>query len=220
MNSFYRLPKIVQWIIAVFMLLILFLIMGTWMDLMSVHILFILAAFIVVPFFQFLATPFFTLTKIYTYLSPMLLVYAANKKTYDLHNGTGFDLMMTKGDTPSGLEWRHRVLKYYIEGFLKIIDKLENKELPETLEVRGSSYFFNDQTAERLGFKIKETPIHEKLNIYLNYLDLIWMYSVSKGQLSLPKVTDVKTVSTTGSELVKQKEQFLSLLKHLKRRSN
>lgn len=219
MNSFYRLPKIVQWTIAVFMLLLVFLIMATWMNLMEVHILYVFGAFLVVPFFQFLATPFFTLTKIYTYLSPMLLVYAANKKTYDLHNGTGFDILMIKGNTPLGLKWRQRVMLYYLEGFLKIIDLIESKELPETLEIRGSSYFFSDQTSERLGFSTKKTPVHEKFNIYLNYLDLIWMYSISKGKLSFPKVNDIKTVSTSGSELLKRKEQFVNLLDYLKNRS-
>jgi hypothetical protein len=190
------------------------------MALSSIHILYTLGVFLLVPFFQFLAAPIFTLTKVYTYLSPMLLVYAANNKTYDLHNGTGFDYLLVKGATPAGLKWRQKLIAYYLEGLLVIIEKIENSELPDTLEIRGSSYFFSDQTAKRLGFTLKETQSHEKFNIYLNYLDLLWMFSISKGRLSFPNVGDIKTASTTGAELVKRKVQFINLLEYLNSKSS
>jgi len=92
-----------------------------------------------------------------------------------------------------------------------IVRKIEYNEIPETIEVRGSSYFFSATTASKLGFNITGSGIFEKSNIMLNCLDLFWMYSLSKGRLVLPRLHEVKTVSTSGAILTEKKEVLLQL---------
>jgi hypothetical protein len=211
MNKFYDLPKYAQWIVTAIILLILGFLVNFWIKLTGVFLLAILLIFIITPIMQFLIAPLMKLTGVYQYLSPMLLVYSPSEKKYDLHNGTSFDYLFLYQNTNSGLTWQNRMRGYYMTGLLVIIDKVEIGELPDTVEVRGSSYFLSEQTTKRLGFQSKSTGAAEKLNILINYLDLVWMYSLSKRKLSFPKLKNIKTVSTTRAMLLKNKEQFLKI---------
>ncbi len=189
-----------------------------WMNLFEVNFLAILLLFLMTPAMQFLVSPLMTLLGVYKYLSPMLLVYAARPELYDLHNGTSFDYLFHYRKTRSGNQWQNRLLLYYIQGLLEVIRQIESEQLPATIEVRGSTYFLADSTIERLGFEAHPTVWYEKANLVINYLDLIWMYSLSKGKLSLPKMSNVKTATTTGERLVAQKSKLESLKAFLEKR--
>jgi hypothetical protein len=214
-NPFYRLPRIGQWLIALLMMGILIWLLVFWSALGTRNPLWYLSIFLLMPPFQFLITPFARLTGMYTYLSPILLVYFANDQKYDLHNGTPFDyLMLLRGSKP-GSELRRRLLAYYIEGLINITEKVEQGTLPETVIIHGSSYFFSESTANRLGFTVKKTGWAERINIIANYLDLIWMYSLSKGKLTFPDLKQIKTVETSGGQLLKKKPFLQSLYQRL-----
>lgn len=217
MNKFYELHIALQWGIAILLSLIIVLILGFWIDATSDNLLNWLLVFLVVPLFQFMGTPLFRLLGMYTYLSPMLLVYGANEKQYDLHNGTSFDYLMLMRGVKPGLEWQRRLLRYYLEGLLKIVEKLEREELPASIEVRGSSYFFSESTAKRLGFELKETGGMEKFNIIINYLDLLWMYSLAHGRWRWPNLQSVKTASISGENLLLAKTDLERLYRYLTR---
>jgi hypothetical protein len=219
MNPFYQQKAIIQWGIALLMLSAFGIIFYYWMELMQRNLFAILLIFIITPMGQFLISPFMKLTGIYTYVSPMLLVYTANKKRYDLHNGTSFDYLFTFLGNNSGLNWQNKLLLYYIEGLLVIIDQVCDKKIPETIEIRGSSYFFSDRTAKKLGFDLEKTGTFEKINIIINYLDLIWMYSLAKGRIQFPKLNGVKTATTTGEILKGKKEELLKLRAFLQTRN-
>jgi hypothetical protein len=218
MNSFYNLNIVLQWITAILMLVAAGLCSFLWFDLMEVHIAAIFFLFILTPIMQFLVSPIMTLSGVYKYVSPMLLVYAPNKKKYDLHNGTSFDYLLVFWGIRMGTPWQNRVLLFYLEGLLAIIDQIENQEIPEIIEIRGSSYFFSPRTAEKLGFEIKETGIFEKLNVLINYIDLTWMYSASKNSICFPSLSNIKTATTSGTKLKEKKQDILTLHNYLSRR--
>ena len=108
------------------------------------------------------------------------------------------------------------MLYYYFDALLKIILQIESSNLSKTTVIRGSSYFLSEGNAKKFGFTVQATSTIEKLNIVLNYVDLIWMYSLSNGKLTFPDLTRIITIRTTGMELVKQKQKLLDILNRLK----
>ena len=105
--------------------------------------IFYLLFIVYVPIGQFTFTPLFRLLGIYTYYSPMLLGYMANDKQIDLHSGGSFDYLFVMRKFSPGLEMRNKLLMFHLEGLLNIIESIENKNIPESVNIIGKSYFFN-----------------------------------------------------------------------------
>lgn len=211
-HTFYHLPLITQWSVAIFMLLCMLTMVVYWISLVYEFPLAYFTIVLIAPFMQFLATPALTLIGVYRYLSPMLLVYLPTDQRYDLHNGTSFDYLFLMRKFRRGRAIRYQLLRYYMEGLLHIIDKIESDQLPETVVIRGSSYFFSDRSARRLGFSVRKAKFHEQINIVINYVDLTWMYSIAHGKLIFPKLNRIKTATIKGSELVQHKSQLKNIL--------
>lgn len=219
MNSFYQQSKTFQWLITIVMTLVASCLTVYAFELMKENLWAILLLFLFTPMLQFLSTPLMTLTGVYKYLSPMLLVYSPNDKKYDLHNGTSFDYLFLAFSKDKKISWQNCLLQYYIDGLLKIVEAIELGELPDTVEIRGSSYFFSKRTAHKLGFQTGSTGTAEKINIVLNYIDLIWKYSLSQSKLAFPKLSEVKTACIKGAQLKEKKELLIQLQNILKTRS-
>lgn len=215
MHPFYEKPKIFQWVVAIILASIGVLVIIAFNKALELHALYILTFFIVIPIFQFCFSPLLTLLGAYNYLSPMLLVFGASDKKYDLHNGTSFDYLSVMRHIPSGRKVQTTILAYFIEGLLAIIQKIEHGDLPPTVNITGTSYFFSERTAEKLGFEITKTNWFLLVNLFFNIIDLCWTYSYSQGKLSFPKIWKAKSIQTTGAELVKRKEYFESMHKKL-----
>ena len=149
----------------------------------------------------------------------MLLVLVDSKKNYALHSGTSFDYLVKMGNVKSGVSFQNKVLEYHLEGILNIIAEVENEVIPDSTVIKGSSYFFSESTAKKLGFEIAPTNNFEKIVICLNYLEIFWMLSRTKGKLTFPKINNFKTVQTTGEKLAKKKPFIENLYLKLKKRN-
>ena len=211
MNKFYQIHPAIQWLVALVLFLAGITIMVFWINLSNDSPASHLLIFVFVPIWQFLFTPFFKLIGLYRYLSPMVLVFSPTNKKYDLHNGTSFDYLFSMQGIKPGIEWRKLMLVYYLDALLEIVDSIEKGNLPDTVEVRGSSYFFSERTARKLGFEIDKTGVFEKINLLINYVDLLWMYSLASGSLRWPDLRNIKTAKTTGRKLLQQKSGLLAL---------
>lgn len=205
MNNFYKQPKTLQWIEAILLLLFGFLPALSIIEKGYSQPIFYLLLIIYVPFGQFAFTPLFILIGVYKYYSPMLLGFMANDRQIDLHSGGSFDYLLVMRKCEAGIELRIKLLLYHIEGLLKIIELIENKSIPETVNIVGTSYFFNDRTLRKMGFDIVNPSLFYKINLFVNFIDLIWMYSLSQGKLSIPKIWNAKKASISGAKLIEGK---------------
>jgi hypothetical protein len=216
MNDFYEQPKILVWIESILLLLV-----GLFLALLIIdkgysHPVIYSAFILYIPISQFLFTPFFKLTGGYTYYSPMLLGYMANHQQIDLHSGTSFDHLFVLRNYKPGIKLRNRLLIYHLEGLLQLITLIENKSIPQSVNIVGTSYFFNDRTLNKLGFQIEKASLFYRINLFINFIDLCWMYSFSRGTFSIPNVWHVKKASIQGVNLIAQKKKLEGLRDKLK----
>jgi hypothetical protein len=110
-----------------------------------------------------------------------------------------------------GIEWRNKLLASHLEGLLQLISLIENKQIPESVTIVGTSYFFNDRTLQKLGFQIEKASTFYRANLFINFIDLCWMYSLSRGKVSMPALWDAKKASIQGGALVAQKGKLETL---------
>ena len=216
MNDFDKQPKYLVWLESIFLLMIGLMLGITIIDKGYSQPLFYLAFIIYVPISQFLFTPIYKLTGGYTYYSPMLLGYMANDKQIDLHSGTSFDHLFVLRKYKSGTVLRNRIMMYHVEGLLRLIQLIEGKHIPASVHIIGTSYFFSQRTLSNLGFQTEKATLFYRVNLFINFIDLFWMYSLSKGKLAIPTVWDAKKAKITGDALVVQKTKFEGIYQKLK----
>ncbi len=216
MNDFYKQPKLLLWVEAILLLPIGFLPALFIIEKGYLQPLFYLLFLIYVPIGQFASTPFFKLVGIYKYYSPMLLGFMANDRQIDLHSGGSFDYLFVMRKYKSGIGMRNRLLIYHLEGLLYIIRLIENKTLSETVNIMGTSYFFNNKTLYKMGFEIENPSLFYRLNLFVNFIDLFWMYSLSQGKLSIPRIWNAKKAKISGVKLSESKKVIQELYDKMK----
>ena len=214
MNKFYQLPVLVQWLIALLLIILgmsLFTVTMTALHPYGVLVLFPIG----LPLAHFALTPIFTLLGVYKYYSPLLLVYSPNTIKYDIHLGTSFDYLWVMRWGDKGLKTRKKIWRYFLEGLVNIMEEIEAGRLPETVKVEGTSYFFSTKTAERLGFALEKPSFSYRVNLVMNYVDLWWMYSFAQNRLAFPKVLNARKAVISGKDLVQRRAQFEQLVQRL-----
>jgi len=172
MNKFYFQALFLQWFLA-----LLLLIVGFYPALLIIEQtyeqpLFALFFIIYVPIAQFSFTPFFRLTGVYTYYSPMLLGYMANDVQIDLHSGGSFDYLLVMHKYKSGIRTRKQLMKFHLEGLMRLVQRIEQGTVPENVNIIGTSYFFNERTIKKLGFEQEKPTLFYRLNLFVNFIDL------------------------------------------------
>lgn len=64
---------------------------------------------------------------------------------------------------------------------------------------------------QKIGFELIEPSLFYRINLFVNILDLVWMYSLAQGKWAIPKVWQAKKVQITGQKLVEHKVQLEAL---------
>jgi len=215
MNDFYKQPKLLLWIAAIGLLFLGFYPALFILEMGYAQPVFYLFFLFYLPIFQFAVTPIFRLTGIYKYYSPMLLGYMPNNKQIDLHSGGSFDYLFVMRNIKRGVGIRNKILTYHLEGLMHIAKEIEDGSINESVYIVGTSYFFNARTLHKLGFELKQPSLFYRINLLANFIDIIWMYSLSQGRLSMPKIWKASKVSIEGKSLVDKKERIHELHRKL-----
>ncbi len=207
MNLFYKQPIFLQWIEAIVICSLGLLPALTLIELGYENPLYFLLFPIYLPVGQFSVTPLFRLLGIYKYYSPMLIGYLPNQQQIDLHSGGSFDYLFLFGfSNARNISITKSILSFHLEGLLALIDLIEGGEISGNVVISGTTHFINERTIRKLGFSIEDSPPFYILNLYMNFIDLFWMYSLSQSRLAIPRIWKSKMMKITGKDLVSSKE--------------
>ncbi|KXX69408.1 hypothetical protein [Flammeovirga sp. SJP92] len=209
MKRYYELPKLVQWIIAIILITTGFKIV---LPLLQNSFGLLFFPFLT-PIINFSSVPLFKLMGYYKYLNPYVISTVQTDKKYDLHNITTFDYFVNFKWSDRGSYVQKTMLHHYFKALITIINRIENNELSPDVKIVGNSYFFNKRTAERLGFKISRASLFWTLNSIIQFFELSYLYSFSKGKLQIPKFWNVKRAEIIGRELVTKKDILEELVR-------
>jgi len=211
MRGFYNLPKFVQWIIAILLMVVGFApmlpIMAKPYGLLFLPIL--------APILNLVSVPFFRLIGYYKYLTPLVLSTVQTDKEYDLHNVFTFDYLINFKWADRGKKVQKTLLAHYFKALLVIIARIESGKLPPEVNIVGHSYFFSDRTAKKLGFTISKAPSFWVINSCLQFIELTYLYSFSRGKLAFPKFWKVQRAEISGKDLLAKKDYLEGLVKKL-----
>lgn len=207
-NKFYDQPLFLQWLEAILLFIAGFYPAIMIIELTYTQSFYALLFFIYLPLGQFAITPIFRLSGIYKYYSAMLIGYMANKLQIDLHSGGSFDYLFVMRKYKMGISFRKRLLTYHIEGLLNIISEIENGKIPHSVIIVGTSYFFNERTINKLGFEQQKPSLFYRFNLFVNFIDLTWMYSIAQGRFAIPKLWKANKAQIEGGKLLEKKEMI------------
>lgn len=211
MRGFYNLPKFIQWIIAILLMVIGFVpmlpIMAKPYGLLFLPIL--------APILNLVSVPFFRLIGYYKYLTPLVLSTVQTDKEYDLHNVFTFDYLVNFKWADRGKKVQKTLLAHYFKALLVIIERIETEQLPSSVNIVGHSYFFSDRTTQKLGFTISKANSFWTVNSCLQFIELTYLYSFSQGKLAFPKFWKVRRAEILGHHLVQKKTYLQGLVNKL-----
>lgn len=212
MKKFYNLPKPIQWIIAIAMMVGGF---GLMMLLIVENSYGFFLIILFAPLLNLVTVPFFRLIGYFKYLNPYVISTVQTDKQYDLHNVFTFDYLVNFSWSDRGRPAQKTLLVHYCKALLTMIERIENGTLSPEVKVVGHSYFFNDRTAKRLGFTVSDASLFWKLNSILQFIELTYLYSFSQGKWSLPKFWKVKRAEIIGSDLIMKKSILEDLVERM-----
>ncbi len=128
-----------------------------------------------------------------------------------IHGGTLFDYVFVINGKLNGKQRTDFIIHQYLQGFLKFTEEHE-RGYDDKLIIRGTSYIMNKKTATKLGFKIVETDVIQKVLLLYHAVNIILSYSIAKGKLSFPNLRQTITFEATLGELIKQKPYIQELI--------
>lgn len=164
---------------------------------------------IIAPFFDM---PFLKKNGRIIYYSPLFITEKLKNGLIKIHGGTLFDYYFVIDKKMNGKQRTNFIIQQYLDGLLQLIEKYENNK---KIKIQGTSYIINERTAEKIGFKIVETNILQKLILIYNYFNILASNSIAKNKLSFPNINKTKTFETDMSQLIERKEYIEKLNKSL-----
>ena len=170
---------------------------------------------LLIPVSQFAVSPLFTSIGLYQYLSPILLVYLPTTRDYELHHASSFDYLFLWQQLKKTPNRKRLILLYYVEGLLHLIRLIEEKKVSPDVHIHGTTYFLNTRTAKLLGLSLKKPDRLKQICQYLNFIDLLWMYSLCYNTFKLPPLNQLGCLQGSGQQLVERKNSLLQLHRKL-----
>jgi len=147
------------------------------------------------------------------YLSPMLLMEAANKGKIKLHGGTLLEYYFYFQKSWTQQSRKKFVIASFIKGLLSLIENYCPEESDTTIEF--TSYILNRRSMERFGFELSETNSLQWIILVINFVPLTIANSMLNKRLKFPKLSQISTYKTTPQVLAQYKHKLVLLEKRM-----
>ncbi len=167
--------------------------------------------------FQFCVTPLLTNAGLYRYHSEMLKATLRNERTWEIHGGTSWDYVRLFRLSESGAVATRRLLRFYLEGLLDIARLVESGVISPGTTITGTSYFFSEKSARRLGFRLEPAGPRLRAVLVLYYLDLVLLSSFARGRIAFPNVLKARRAAIRAADLAARRPEIEALIARLDR---
>jgi hypothetical protein len=218
-NALSRLPRIVQWAVALLLAAVyagfggafFALVFRDWRWLP----LLVAGVFLLAPLESLLLTPVYALAGRFRYYSPMLLATRRRGGGLDLHVGTLFDYVARLRWSDRGPRASRIVTADILRGLLALAEEIESGALPAGAEIVATSYFFSDRTVARLGFELRDAPAAVRHNLAAAGLSIALRLSFTRGRPAFPDLRRIRQAATTACALAEHADEIRRLLRRL-----
>lgn len=216
MRRLYRRSRTVQWFVAICLLLAGIVTVGLTLSLAR-GAAWIVAFPLLLSSVQIAVAPALRLFGIYRYHSPMLKVTIRTRRIYEIHGGTVFDYLLQFRWKDRGAVAARRILILYLEGLLDIADCVSRGELPPSIRITGTSYFFREASVRKLGFSFERPSVRLRANLFFHLLGLTILYSFARGRPSVPPVWRARNAVIRGDALLSRRPAIEKMIRVLRR---
>ena len=149
------------------------------------------------------------------YYSSLLLVENEKNNSIIVHGGTLFDYYFIFDKNSSGTERKKIIIQQYLEGLLNLAEQYQNSSC-KNLNIKGTTYIINENTAKKLGFKSKQPDFINTIILILNYPNLLVTKSIASKKLSFPNLKNIRTYETSLENLISSTEKIEIINKRIK----
>ena len=98
---------------------------------------------------------------------------------------------------------------------MTIIKEVEAGAIPTSANIVGTSYFCNARTLNKFGSEMQKPSLFYRINLFVNFIDLVWMYSIARGHFAILTIWIANKASVQAGNLVDKKEIIAALHRKL-----
>jgi hypothetical protein len=144
------------------------------------------------------------------YLSSSLLAEKVSESKLKLHSATLFDIYFNPKLKATKYNKKAFIIKDQITGILNLIELYENGKI-NNVNLSFTTYFLNETTAQKMGFKQTKLNLSEKLLLFANFFNVFLFYCLAVGKVKMPKLSATKTYTSSLKQLKSKKESLILL---------
>lgn len=157
---------------------------------------------------RFSGAPYNRIKEVYRYYSPTFFLFKLGEDHWDMHMGASYDYWAAFRWADRGEVARQKILLWTYDGILRVIDDVDTGVIPKSAKVTGTSYFFSERTAHRLGFSSKRVGSDAYMSFLMGVVDLPILYSFVKGRVAIPPLFSLRQLESTAGDLAQRRAQI------------
>ena len=150
----------------------------------------------------------------FIYYAPLFITEKEKNGVVVIHGGTLFDYYFNLEKGWSGTTRVQYILYNYVVGLLALVDQYSEKGQTDLI-LKGTSYFFNEKNARKIGFKKVAKDGLQFFILLINFVPLSISISMARKGLSVPRFSNINSFEATVADVLAHKEYLEALRERL-----